>query len=480
MRPRRLDSTVGDVALYLVVVLFWGSTFLWVDLATHQTSPFVVSALRLAVGAVVVLAVSALLGPVVRGAHTLAALRPWLWPGTVLALLAAVVPSVLLAVAQREISSGTASILNATAPLWTALFTWIVIRGPAGRLAPLQIGGLLLGILGVGLLANDAPTAAEVKGMLLVVGLAAVYGSGGVYAQRRFRGAPPLAAAIMVTALGALLAAPLGIAGWSADPPTAGAFWAIVVLGVTSSGFAYVSYFELIRRIGATRTLTVTYLQPVVAIALGVVILGESVTAVHVAGLGLVLLGVAITNARAARTARSPEVVEADSASRATARIARDIETLPGTSVRAWLAAELGALGYSVGGVDGGAVASNVAPGARGVWLAAPSSGAMGVAVAVEACRLANDRGLHLPLRLAVHDGTGAAAVVLAETIGRIDVRTGDHPAHGPVIDGAHADGPRAVPRTALVLGRRAHPRDGALAAEMLLGELRRLAETET
>jgi drug/metabolite transporter (DMT)-like permease len=305
VRHRRYDGTLGVIGLYLVVVLFWGSTFLWVELATDHTSPFVVSALRMAVGGVVVLSVGALLGPAMRRAHSFTALRPWLARGVVLALLTAAVPSVLLAIAQREISSGTASILNATAPLWTALVTWMAIRGPAGRLAPLQIGGLVLGVLGVGLLANEAPTTAEMKGQMIVVGLAAIYGSGGVYAQRTFGSAPPLTAAIMSTVVGALLALPFGIAGWIADPPTLGAFGAMVALGATSSGLAYISYFELIRRIGATRTLTVTYLQPVVAIALGVAILGERLEAVHLAGLALVLLGVAIIHARAMRAAGS-------------------------------------------------------------------------------------------------------------------------------------------------------------------------------
>jgi drug/metabolite transporter (DMT)-like permease len=141
--------------------------------------------------------------------------------------------------------------------------------------------------------------------MLIMVALAAIYASGGVYAQRSFGGAPPLTAALTVTVLGAVLAAPLGVVGWIADPPTLGAFGALLALGVTSSGIAYIGYFELIRRIGATRTLTVTYLQPAVAIGLGVAILGEELKALHLVGLGLVLLGVAITNARSARAPRS-------------------------------------------------------------------------------------------------------------------------------------------------------------------------------
>lgn len=292
------------MVLYVLLVLFWGSTFLWVAIATKETSPFTVSAVRLAVGAAVVVAVIALLGADIRRAHAPAALGPWLRRGIVLALLAAVIPSVLLAFAQREISSGTASIVNATAPLWTALVAWVAIRGPGGRVGAVQVAGLVIGLLGVAVLVGEAPTSAEIEGQLLVVLVALVYGSGGVYAQRVFAGAPPLTAAITSTAIGAAIAAPFGVAGWIADPPTAGALGALVVLGATSSGLAYVIYFELIRRLGATRTLTVTYLQPAVAIALGVLVLGEELRLAHLAGLSLILLGIAIVHGQLSRARR--------------------------------------------------------------------------------------------------------------------------------------------------------------------------------
>jgi drug/metabolite transporter (DMT)-like permease len=277
-------------------VLFWGSTFLWVEIAIAQTSPLTIVATRLLAGAIVVVAVTRMLTPRIRDAHTAAKLRPWFAPGIVLALLAAVIPGALIAVAQQSIESGTASIVNATAPLWTALLTWIVIGASAGRLSGFQVSGLGFGILGVALLVGDAPSGGEVKGQLLVVFVALVYSCGGVYAQRTFEGAPPLAAAIMASVIGALLAAPLGIVAWIADPPDLGAFGAMVALGVTSSGLAFLIYFELIRRLGATRTLTVTYLQPIVAIALGVVLLGESLRLLNFVGLVLILLGVALVN----------------------------------------------------------------------------------------------------------------------------------------------------------------------------------------
>jgi drug/metabolite transporter (DMT)-like permease len=237
-----------------------------------------------------------MLAPGIRDAHTPSKLRPWLVPGIVLALLAAIIPGVLIAVAQQSIESGTASIVNATAPLWTALLTWIVIGASAGRLSSFQIAGLVFGIVGVALLVGKAPSTSQVKGELLVVFVTLVYSSGGVYAQKTFAGAPPLAAAIMASVIGALLAAPLGIIGWTSDPPDLGAVGAMVALGATSSGLAFIIYFELIRRLGATRTLTVAYLLPIVAIMLGAVLLGERLRLLSFVGLTLILLGVALVN----------------------------------------------------------------------------------------------------------------------------------------------------------------------------------------
>lgn len=284
------------VALYVLLVLFWGSTFLWVEIAIAQTSPLTIIGTRLVAGAIVVVVVTRMLSPEIRQAHTPTKLRPWLGPGIVLALLAAVFPGILISIAQQSIESGTASIVNATAPLWTALLTWIVIGASAGRLSSLQVSGLVFGIVGVALLVGEAPSASHVKGELLVVFVALVYSSGGVYAQRTFGGAPPLAAALMASVIGAVIALPLGVYGWLADPPDLGAIAAMVVLGATSSGLAFIIYFELIRKLGATRTLTVTYLQPIVAIALGAVLLNEELRLLNFVGLALILLGVALVN----------------------------------------------------------------------------------------------------------------------------------------------------------------------------------------
>lgn len=292
---------------------FWGSTFLWVAIALESTGPFVISALRLLAGAVVVLLFIGLGGARLRAEHSWAALRPWAARGMLLALLSAAAPGVLLGFAQKEISSGTASIVNATAPLWTVVIGFIAVRGrKAGRVGGLDLAGLLVGLLGVGVLVGEAPSASELKGELYVVAVAFVYSMGGVYAQKRFSRAPAYAAALFCTAGAALYSLPFGVAGFLRDPPTTGGLAAIVALGVLSSGLAYVIYFELIRELGATRALTVTYLQPVVAILLGVVVLGEGLRALHLVGLALILLGVAAVNGQLPRRfAAVPPVVPA-------------------------------------------------------------------------------------------------------------------------------------------------------------------------
>jgi drug/metabolite transporter (DMT)-like permease len=283
-------------ALYAGLVLLWGSTFLWIGIATDETSPFLVAEARLLVGAVTAAAAVALIGPHMRADHSPAALRPWLARGLVLSLLQAAIPFVLMAYAQREIPSSVAAIINSGAPLWVALVALLGIAGTSGeRLPSWRLPGLLLGIAGVGVLVGGSP-GGQLDGQLLMVGVVVVYGSGGLYAQHALAGAPPHTAALLSTALGAVAMLPLGVVGAIADPPDLSAAAALIALGVLPTGFGYVIYFTLIRRIGTTRSLTVTYLIPFVAIALGVTFLDESVRPAMAAGLILILLGVAIVN----------------------------------------------------------------------------------------------------------------------------------------------------------------------------------------
>jgi drug/metabolite transporter (DMT)-like permease len=280
------------VVLFLTVALMWGSTFLWVGIATKRTSPLVVVETRLVVGALVIALI--VRAGADRATHRLADLRPWLWRGAALSFLMAVVPFLLLALALRHVSTGTAAILNATAPLWAAAYLLAIAgagRHPETKLPRTGPAGLVIGLLGVAVCVGAAPSGTGGEALMLLCAL--TYSAGGVYAQRVFRDAPANAAALLATAIGAVVVLPLGVAGWAAHPPDAAALLAGAAAGAFSNGIAYLAYFALIRRIGATRSLSVTYVMPLVALALGVAFLGETIGAREVVGLALILLGVA-------------------------------------------------------------------------------------------------------------------------------------------------------------------------------------------
>jgi drug/metabolite transporter (DMT)-like permease len=283
--------------LYIVLVLCWGSTFMWVKIATPETSPLVLADGRLLFGFATVLASVAAAGAATRARHDRRALQPWVRRGVVMSLLSTAIPFVLLALAERHITSGTAAVLNSAAPLFSAIVVMLGLGSATDRLLPGSWVGLVLGVVGVGVLVGQTPSGSLV-GCALMLGVVVTYASGGVYASRHFRHAPPYAAALLTTGISAILLVPVAVLGWLADPPTLGAFAAIAALGATGTGVAYVVYYELIRTIGVTRTLTVAYLQPVVAITLGLLVLGEPLEVWQLAGLFFILCGVAIVTGR--------------------------------------------------------------------------------------------------------------------------------------------------------------------------------------
>jgi drug/metabolite transporter (DMT)-like permease len=154
---------------------------------------------------------------------------------------------------------------------------------------------LLVGAAGVWIFVGPTD-GGSVEGELLVLLSALSYSAAGVYAQHVFRRAPSHAAALLATSTGAVIALPLGVAGWIAHPPTSSALLASAAAGGLPNGVAYVAYFTLVRTIGFARSVTITYLLPIVALTFGVIFLDERLFARELAGLALVLLGVAAVN----------------------------------------------------------------------------------------------------------------------------------------------------------------------------------------
>jgi drug/metabolite transporter (DMT)-like permease len=282
--------------MLLALAAVWGSSFMFIEIALRDLAPSTLILLRMLSGAV------ALAAYVVLAGHELAALRRYVWPLALLGAGNTALPFFLIAWGQQYIDSGLASIFNASAPLFTAVFALGYDRSQ--RSTGIRLVGILLGFAGVVLLVGFELSGGEraVLGGLAVVGASACYGLGGLYAGRRFEGLPPSLVAYGALLWSSLFVAPFGLA--QATTPGWEAVVSVLYLGVLATGVAYLLYFGLIAGAGASKAVLVTYLVPALALAYGAVFLGEEVTALALAGLALVLGGVALGTGVATGTVR--------------------------------------------------------------------------------------------------------------------------------------------------------------------------------
>lgn len=278
-----------------LLAVIWGSSFLWIKLALRGMSPVEVTFGRLVLGAAVLFVIAS-----ARGMRLPRSARMWAHIA-VAAVFGNAGPYLLFALGEQHVSSATAGILNATTPLWTvmvALATRHERNLPAARAA-----GLIVGFGGA--LLVFAPwqdrSGLVSAGAAESLGAAACYGIGFVYMDkfiaRRGVGAVVLSACQLLAA-SVILAVVLGLSGPQDPRLTAEVVVSIAILGLLGTGTAYVLNYQIITSDGATVASTVTYLLPVVAIILGAAVLGETITALTLAGIALILAGVALTRKR--------------------------------------------------------------------------------------------------------------------------------------------------------------------------------------
>jgi drug/metabolite transporter (DMT)-like permease len=295
-------SALPRIAL---LALIWGSAFLWIKLADRGFSPVEVTLARLALGAAVLFAVV-----LARRDQVPRSARIWAHIAVV-ALFANAAPYLLFAVAEQSVNSSTAGIINATTPLWTVVLALAVRHQKA--VTSWQAAVLILGFVGAVLIFTPWTTAAGLTsaGALECLAASISYAVSYIYMDkflaRRGIGSVVLSAC-QLAAASVMLAVALAVIGVPTPDVTAVSVAAIAVLGVIGTGFAYVLNYQIITSQGATIASTVTYLLPVVAIVLGVLVLGESITAAALAGIALVLAGVALTRRRTKPAIDEPQL----------------------------------------------------------------------------------------------------------------------------------------------------------------------------
>jgi len=218
-----------------------------------------------------------------------------LWVGFVSAAL----PFTLLAYSSLELTAGSTSILNATVPIFAAVIGFSVY---AEKLDGRRVAGVALGFVGVVVLVGLPAGGAPPPLLSVLAGLAAAvsYVFAANFAKRRLTGMPALVFVSGSQLGAAVFLLPLMPAFPPPQTPGGLVIAAVLALAVLSTSLAFIIYFQLIREVGPTRTLTVTYLIPVFAIGWGALLLGEQLTLGMLLGGGLVLLGVALANSRAA------------------------------------------------------------------------------------------------------------------------------------------------------------------------------------
>jgi drug/metabolite transporter (DMT)-like permease len=273
-----------EQVLLLALAAIWGASFLFIKLGVDEVEPAVVVFGRLLVGV-------AVLVPIVLLRGSVPDMRAMWVPCVVLGALNNAVPYWLLAFAETRIDSGLAAVIQAAAPILTVVLAMRI--DPSQRVHGLRLVGVAIGFVGVALLVG-VQEGGQLVGALAVLGTATCYALSVLYAGRAVRSFPPLEVAIGQLAVGLLLATPLGLAQLPSEAPPAKAVAAIVALGALSTGVAYLLYFTLIARAGASRAILVTYLVPAFALVYGTVFLDEAVTVSALVGLVLILGGTAL------------------------------------------------------------------------------------------------------------------------------------------------------------------------------------------
>ena len=265
----------SNAALLVVLSAIWGSSFLFIKLGVDELEPTVVALGRLFVGAAILLPIAA-----TRGGLWL--LRPHLRTVATLGLLNNALPFWLFGFAETRISSGLAGVIQAAAPIFTVL---LAIRlDPTQRATGTRLAGIAVGFVGVSLLVG-AQTGGQVVGAIAVLAASLCYAASALFAGKRARTIPPLHLAAGQLGCGLLLMAPFGLLQLPGEAPPAKAVLAIVALGALGSALAYVLYFALIARAGASRAILVTYLVPAFALVYGAVFLAGTTLATGVARL---------------------------------------------------------------------------------------------------------------------------------------------------------------------------------------------------
>jgi drug/metabolite transporter (DMT)-like permease len=270
-------------ALFAAVSVVWGMPYLFIKIAVDDgLTPGFVAWSRVALAALVLLPLALRRGAL-RGLPL-----GWL---VAFATFEIAIPFPLIGFGEQRISSSLAAILIAALPLVVA---FMALRfDHAERPTPTRLLGMLIGLGGVVALVgiDIGGRGDELIGAGAVLLATVGYAAGPLIVKRQLSSADPLGPVTAAMVIASIILLPFGIGDFPSSEPPTEALVAVVVLGLVCSAVAFILFFRLITEVGPSRATVITYVNPIVALALGVAVLGESVTAGAIAGLLLILAG---------------------------------------------------------------------------------------------------------------------------------------------------------------------------------------------
>ena len=283
--------TRAYLPLLFTLSALWGASYLFIKVAVDEIEPATMIELRLILAGAVLLA---FLVARMGRREAIAALRATGWGGVILGVINGAIPFTLIAWGEKYVDSGIAAIANASVPIFVAL---LAIRySPGERVTGMRLAGVLLGLVGVGVLAGFHPEGGwwAVAGTLAVVVASFSYACANLFTQDRFSTTPPLVTATSAVIWGAVVLLPLSLFQIPDQVPSAKALGSVAALGILGTAVASIILYRMLTTFGSSRTTLVTYLLPPFALFYGVTLLDERLTANALLGLVLILGGVAL------------------------------------------------------------------------------------------------------------------------------------------------------------------------------------------
>ena len=268
--------------LFTVMSVIWGIPYLLIKVADSGVSVPVLVFARTGIGALMLL-------PLALRRREVGAMRAhWRWL-VVFAMVEVILPWVLLSDAERRLPSSLTGTLIASVPIMGAVLARLTSDND--RLTAVRWAGLALGLGGVVLLAGPTARGGDAWAVTEVLLTALGYSIGPLIASRKLSDAPSLGVNAVCLSFATLVYAPFAVLTWPHAMPHGNVIASIVALGVVCTGAAFMLFFALIAEVGPARATVITYVNPAVAVGLGVAILGERLTPAIAASFVLIIAG---------------------------------------------------------------------------------------------------------------------------------------------------------------------------------------------